>query len=311
MKKIQMISVENLSIAEGFEMFINDRVAKNYSDYTIKFYKNTIHNFSLFYELSNLIESLNKHVLNQYVIYLRQMNLSDATISTYIRGLRTILYYFMDEEFLPRFKIPLPKSEEKIKETYTKEELDSILKKPNLKKCTFAQYRNWVLVNYLLGTGQRLNTVINIKIQDVDLENSFVKLVKTKGRRETILPLSSVLTNILREYLRFRKGNDKDYLFSTITGTQMSKDGITSAIKDHNLRNGVKRHSIHLFRHTFAKYYLLNGGDVFRLQKLMCHKDLKTTRLYLSDLEMKDLSINYHDLNPLDSMIKSDKISMR
>ena len=311
MKKIQMISVENLSIAEGFEMFINDRVAKNYSDYTIKFYKNTIHNFSLFYELSNLIESLNKHVLNQYVIYLRQMNLSDATISTYIRGLRTILYYFMDEEFLPRFKIPLPKSEEKIKETYTKEELDSILKKPNLKKCTFAQYRNWVLVNYLLGTGQRLNTVINIKIQDVDLENSFVKLVKTKGRRETILPLSSVLTNILREYLRFRKGNDKDYLFSTITGTQLSKDGITSAIKDHNLRNGVKRHSIHLFRHTFAKYYLLNGGDVFRLQKLMCHKDLKTTRLYLSDLEMKDLSINYHDLNPLDSMIKSDKISMR
>lgn len=311
MKKIQMISVENLSIAEGFEMFINDRVAKNYSDYTIKFYKNTIHNFSLFYELSNLIESLNKHVLNQYVIYLRQMNLSDATISTYIRGLRTILYYFMDEELLPRFKIPLPKSEEKIKESYTKEELSAILKKPNLKKCTFAQYRNWVLVNYLLGTGQRLNTVINIKIQDVDLENSFVKLVKTKGRRETILPLSSVLTNILREYLRFRKGNDKDYLFSTITGTQMSKDGITSAIKDHNLRNGVKRHSIHLFRHTFAKYYLLNGGDVFRLQKLMCHKDLKTTRLYLSDLEMKDLSINYHDLNPLDSMIKSDKISMR
>lgn len=311
MKQIQMISTENMTIAEGFEMFISDRMAKNYSDYTIKFYKNTIHNFSLYYALSNLIESLNRHILNQYVIYLKKLNLSDATISTYIRGLRTILYYFMDEEFLPRFKIPLPKSEEKIKESYTKEELNAILKKPNLKKCTFAQYRNWVLVNYLLGTGQRLNTVINIKIQDIDLENALIKLIKTKGRRETVLPLSSVLVNILREYLRFRKGNREDYLFPTITGTKMSKDGITSAIKDHNLRSGVKRHSIHLFRHTFAKYYLLNGGDVFRLQKLMCHKDLETTRLYLSDLGTDDLGADYHNLNPLDSMSKSGRISMR
>ena len=54
-----------------------------------------------------------------------------------------------------------------VKYGYTDSELNLLLKKPNLKKCEFCEYRNWVITNYLLGTGNRLNTVINIRIEDV------------------------------------------------------------------------------------------------------------------------------------------------
>lgn len=297
---------KNMSIEDGCTAFLNQCKARNYSKYTIKYYENTIHNFSLFYDISNSLKTISKRKINEYGAYLRSKNLSDETILTYIRGLRTILYYLMDENLMDSYKIELPKVEEKIKETYTERELKALLKKPDVKECSFAHYRDWVLVNYLLGTGQRLNTVIHVKIQDVDLENNIIKLKVTKGKRQTLLPLSIHLNRILEEYLQFRKGDADDYLFCNATGGQMSRGCITGAIRRYNRSRGVTRTSIHLFRHTYAKNYLMNGGDVFRLQKLMCHKEIETTKGYLN-LTVGDLEQNYDHLNPLDVMQKNQE----
>ena len=296
----------DISIEEGYNSFLNNCKARNYSKYTIIFYKNIIHNFSIFYNTDNKLCTIDKQKIDEYGAYIRDKNLSDETASTYIRGLRTILYYLMKNGKLDYFEIKLPKTEEKIKEVYSDQELKLLLKKPDLKKCSFAEYRNWILVNYLFGTGQRLNTVINIKIGDIDFENGIVKLKVTKGKRQTLLPLSSELLHLLKEYLQFRKGKDNDYLFCNSTGQQMSRGCITGAIKSYNKSRGVDRTSIHLFRHTYAKKYLMNGGDVFRLQKLMCHKSIETTKGYLN-LNIGDLEQDYDKLNPLDTMAENKK----
>lgn len=300
---------DSLSINEGFQIFLNECRAKNYAKHTIVFYENTIHNFSLYHDISEQLDTITKELVNSYIIYLEKKGIKDTTISTYIRGLRTILYYLMKEQLMDSFKISLPKVDEKIKETYSPFELVALLKKPDLKKCSFAEYRNWVLVNYLLATGQRLNTVVNLKIKDIDFDNEVIKLATTKGRRETLLPLSVTLKKILLQYLQFRKGSLDDYLFCSITGGQMSRGCITSAVKQHNKSRGVQRTSIHLFRHTFAKNYLMNGGDIFRLQKLMCHKEIETTKGYLN-LTVKDLEKEYQKLNPLDAIGSNEQITM-
>ena len=310
MKKIQMISQENLSIRKCFNMYVDDCRSRNCTHKTIIYYQNTIHNFELFYDLDNPVKSINKELIKKYVIYLQDKGVSDATLRTYISGLRTILYFFMKENYIDEFKVPSIKADVKAKDAYTINELKALLKKPDVKKCSFAEFRNWVLVNYLLGTGQRLNTVVNIKVSDIYFDDDLIKLSATKGRRETILPLSSKLKKVLVEYLRYRQGNNDDYLFCTITGTQMTRGCITTAIKSYNLNRGVKRHSIHLFRNAFAKYYLMNGGDVFRLQKLMCHKNLETTKKYLS-FSTNDLNQDYQKLNPLDTIGNNETITMR
>ena len=56
----------------------------------------------------------------------------------------------MNNGFTPEYKIKLPKADKKIKETYTDEELKKLLKKPNLKRCEFNEYKTWVCSNYLL-----------------------------------------------------------------------------------------------------------------------------------------------------------------
>ncbi len=310
MKKIKMTLADDITIDEGFNLYLNQCRARNYSEYTIKFYQNNIHNFSMFMDLQNKLSNVNRKLTMEYVSYLRgNRQLSDATIQTYVRALRTMLYYLMEEGYLEHFKIELPKADETLKETYTDSELKALLKKPDMKNISFAQYRNWVLVNYLLSTGQRLNTVVNMKIKDVDFDNDLLRLEKTKGRRQTLLPMSVSLKKILIQYVQFRKGSPEDYLFCTVTGTQMTKDCITSAIKEYNRSRGVERTSIHLFRHTYGKLYLMNGGDVFRLQKLMCHKDIQTTKGYMN-LTITDLEKDFSMLNPLDNLSSQGRINM-
>lgn len=52
----------------------------------------------------------------------------------------------------------------------------------------------------------RSNTVINIKIKDLDLENQLIRLTTTKSRKQQIIPLSTTMCKILGEYLQFRQG---------------------------------------------------------------------------------------------------------
>lgn len=58
----------------------------------------------------------------------------------------------MDKGYIKKFKIENIKTDEAIKEPYTEYEMNLLLKKPDLKKCNFFEYRNWVLVNYFYST---------------------------------------------------------------------------------------------------------------------------------------------------------------
>lgn len=223
-----------------------------------------------FFETKQPCRMITKEVYENYIIYLQaNTEANDQSIYSYCNGLRTILNYLMNNGFIEPFQIKLPKKEKKLKETYTDQELERLLKKPDLKKCNFSEYRGWVLTNFLLGTGQRLSTVSNIQIEDIDFENSIIHLLRTKNRIQLIIPLSNTLSIVLKEYLRYRQGKPEDYLFCNQYGGKLTKSGMESAVRRYNLSRGVKKTSLHAYRHTFAKTWVMEGGDIFRLQKLL------------------------------------------
>jgi integrase/recombinase XerD len=110
-----------------------------------------------------------------------------------------------------------------------------------------------------MATGNRVGTIISIKIGDIDFDNDTIILKKTKNRNQQIIPISNSLKMILLEYLKYRKGNAEDYLFCTATGGQLTRSSVITAIRKYNQKRGVRKTSIHLFRHTFAKNWILNG----------------------------------------------------
>jgi len=309
MARIKMEKASDLTIKEAFENFKKHCIVQGCVEDTVKYYQNTINTFGHFYDLDSPVSTITQDVVENYQVYLSKKNLASKTVKTYVTGLRTILYYFMDEEYIDRFKIQAPKCDEQIKELYTKEDFEQLLKKPNMKKCSFAQYRNWVMVMYFIGTGQRLNSVIHIKIRDVNLSDGVVLLNRMKGRKGVMLPLSETIVKVLKEYLTIRKGNDNDYLFCNQDGGPMTRSSAYAAIRNYNLKRGIDKTSIHLFRHSFAKEYLQNGGNVFHLKKLMSHSDLHSTEKYLN-LVLGDVKKNYEELNPLERTMRS-KITMK
>lgn len=197
-----------------------------------------------------------------------------------------------------------------VKETYTDADIAILLKRPDLRKSDFDDYRNWVVINYLLATGNRLSTVVNIQIKDVNMSENEIMLRHTKNRTQQIIPLASALKPILAEYMRHRKNkNDTDYLFCTSHGEQITTSGLINAIRRYNRRRGVDKTSIHLFRHTFAKKWIMNGGDILRLQKLLGHKTLDMVKEYVH-LFGADLHKDYDKFNPLSSMHQKQHIKL-
>lgn len=185
--------------------------------------------------------------------------LNDISINSHLKNIKAFVNYCTSLGYTKEFKITLLKVEKKIKETYTDSELAILLQKPDLKKCNFTEYRNWVFINYLIATGNRVSTIINIKIGNIDFDNNTIILEKTKNKKQQIIPISSSLKTVLLEYLKYRKGEQGDYLFCTATGTYLTRGTMKTAISKYNRTRGVTKTSIHLFRHTFAKNWILSG----------------------------------------------------
>lgn len=150
--------------------------------------------------------------------------------------------------------------------------------------------------------------MLNITINDIDFDNSCIFIKKTKNNQQQIIPLSSAIINILKEYISYRKGNSNDYLFCTPYGTKTTKCSLQKSIARYNTSRGVTKTSIHLFRHTFAKKWILNGGDIFRLQKILGHSSLDIVKEYVNMFNA-DLQENFDLLNPLDNFIKSKNVN--
>ena len=98
-----------------------------------------------------------------------------------------------------------------------------------------------------------------------------------------------------------------NYLFPDRCGRQLTVSGLSQSLRKYCKSRGVKPRSSHAFRHTFAKKYVVNGGNVFTLQRLLTHTDLSMTRKYIH-LFSSDLKKDYDSFCPLDSYKKESVI---
>lgn len=203
----------------------------------------------------------------------------------------------------------MQRANETIKDTYTDAEISKLLKKPDIKKVSFPEYRTWVIVNFLVGTGCRLGTLVAVRIGDIDFENELIRYAHTKNKKGQFVPLSRQLGAVLQEYLRQRGGEDTDLLFPSENNTKLLGTSVAHDIANYNRNRGVHKTSAHLFRHTFAKNWILQGGDPLRLQKILGHSTLTMSQHY-ANLYKTDLKNNFEDFNLL-SRLKADKIKLR
>jgi len=150
----------------------------------------------------------------------------------------------------------------------------------------------------LLDSGLRINEALSLRSDDVDLDN-FLLRVHGKGGKDRVVPISYEMRKLMWRWLRTQQGGG-GLVFSTRGGTKLNYHNTLGDFKRLGNRlhiTGV-RFSFHTLRHTFAVNYIRNGGDVFRLQRILGHTTLEMTRRYVN-LQKSDLQAVHSKLSLL------------
>ena len=137
----------NPTIQQAFERFQKYNRLKNLSQGSLDFYAAKGRSFFRFLgDTEQPIHTITEKTVEDYIFYMKDQKLQDTTINTNLRMVRAFLYWCMEKGYLEQFSIKLVRADDPIKEPYTTDELQKLLKEPDCKTCSFAEYRNWVIV---------------------------------------------------------------------------------------------------------------------------------------------------------------------
>lgn len=208
--------------------------------------------------------------------YLYRMTVHEKLSVSYFKqavfGLRYWFRLFDQEE--KAILMPSIKKEEKLPVVLSKAECKALFSAPRSLKHRF-------LLAFAYAGGLRMNELRQLKLSDVDLDRKQVHIRQAKGRKDRYVILADFLADRFEKYLSEVK--PQVYLFEgQYPGDMMGEKSIQNVINRARERTTIKKHaSMHTLRHSFATHLLEDGIDLFSIQRLLGHSDIRTTIVYL------------------------------
>jgi len=272
------------------EQFIRERIyCKNVSPATVVWYRQSFRAFD------GATES--KTAIRDRIVKLRGSGLSAISVNTYLRAINAFLRWTYSEGYVSELiHIPKLKEEQKVLATLTPEHIQRII---GFRPRGGYEQRMYTLALALLDTGLRIDEALSLKRSDVDLDNLLLR-VYGKGAKERLVPMSVEMRKLMWRWLRNEQGPAERFVFASRSGSKLGQRNVLRDFKQFGIRlhiTGV-RFSFHTLRHTFAVNYVRNGGDVFRLQRILGHSTLEMTRRYVN-LQTSDLQAVHSKLSLL------------
>ena len=297
---------------EAKKKFMLRCFALRLADTTITAYEEFFSSFEKFVKAENKLnsfEQVDTISLRRYLVLLSS-TMCSITVEGYYRKLKTLYNFLLKEGLIksnPLNTIERPKVAKRKIQTFNSNEVYAMLNAYDVN--TFIGLRNYTLLSFLLATGVRRSEFVNLTIFDVDLQADIIRVIG-KGDKERLIPIGKKLKLIIKRYLKARaeyleqecKHKTSAAFFISRYGDKLQLSGANSIFQSLKKTLGLrgKRFSAHIWRHTFAKSFLLNGGDVFSLQEILGHADVDTTRIYIN-LNTQELKQQNDKYNPLDN----------
>ena len=298
-----------MNINNKLDYFFESIMAeKNFSLNSIDAYKNDLTQLFQNKEDFNL-----KTISEEYIIenlnLLKKLNTSDRTIARKISCYKHFFKFAIEEKWIiknPCIKLKSPKYVNKLPETLSIREINLLLNSSKIADSKIINnIRNNTLLELIYGTGLRVSELVSIPLNAIN-KNSELFLIRGKGNKERLVPISSSAKNAVNEWLKYRnkmiiKEKSKKFLFPA-----NSKLGHLSRVQFFNILKKISNHaglgskkiSPHIIRHAFATHLLSNGADLRVIQSLLGHSDISTTQIYthVLDDQKKLLVLKNHPL---------------
>ncbi len=252
---------------------------------------------------TNKIE-LDKYAFEKFLYELREKDLSNSAINTYIQTAKHIEGYCKDRGLPTGFSEgieSMPKTHPEIN-PLTHDEVEQLFnthleyKNRNGVNCDSLDLKYVTLTKFLALTGSRIEEAASLKIKRLDIDNGQAYLVNTKNKQNRYVFFDGEIKFALTELVKGRK--DDDLVFTNSKGEHIKNGDFNKDLQLRAKKAGItKRVHAHLLRHSFGTSLYKSSHDVVAVKELMGHKDIKSTMIYVSlDTEYLKKSAQRHPL---------------
>jgi integrase/recombinase XerD len=157
------------------------------------------------------------------------------------------------------------------------------------------------MLELLYAAGLRVSELVNLKLQDINLEAGFVRVLG-KGSKERLIPIGLKAKEKIDAYIEnsrkiLLKNQISAYLFVARAGKPITRQGFWKLLRKYaGQAHLTKQISPHSLRHSFATHLLEGGADLRAVQVMLGHVDISTTQIYthVTRKHLKDLHQRFH-----------------
>lgn len=258
---------------------------KKFSNNTVVAYVRDVDTFKNFcFENHNLknISKIPYSIIRDWIINLSEKKLSALTINRKISSLSKFYDFLIKIQEIKSSPLQNHKRLKVQKKIIIPFSEDEVLKVIDVFSNDFEGKRNLLIVDMLYSTGIRRDELINIKINDLQLNQNLIKVLG-KRNKERLVPLIIDLKKRIEEYLKHRKEikTNFPFLFITKTGKKIGPSLVYRVVKNYFSKVSTKvKTSPHVLRHSFATHMLNNGADINSIKEIMGHSSLASTQIY-------------------------------
>jgi len=299
---------QQITFDQAVKSFVLHNRARNLSPNSIEFYE-----YNLRYLQKVFIEQgiplafqtiTGKQIKHHFTGYMLDKGLASNTVNGRLKSCKAFFSYLYEEKMIAHNiaeQFDLVIGEKKMIQTLTKEQVLHLLNQPDRK--TFSGLRDYTLMMLLLETGMRIGECIALEVDDVNIKEGEVRIKLGKGRKARRVPIQKTCIQILKNYLAERGELETKSLFVNIDDNPLHRRTIQENIQEYGQMAKITsaRVSPHTFRHTMAKFYVINGGDIFTLQQILGHSSLEMVRYYV-ELFSTDIHQQHQKYSPVENM---------
>lgn len=232
------------------------------------------------------LNAVDLKVFTHYLQNLNERGLSSTTVARHLVAIKMFFRYLLLEGVIRESVADLlssPKLWQHLPHVLSPDMVNRLLAAPE--KSDRFMLRDRALLALLYATGCRASEVVNLKVRDVHLDESYCRCVG-KGNKERLVSLNPIACRAVEAYVAHDRPqlagqSEAEELLISKSGRALTRIMVWTLVKKYARRIGASsKVSPHTLRHSFATHMLAGGAEIRALQELLGHASIATTQIY-------------------------------